>query len=226
MNNSNKAPFMHSFDIKGDTLCRFVDANPRPERRNQRYFSPDAFRTYIYNDELTFREHYSDTIFRMTSPSELKPAYVMNFGKYKLHIDSAFYGDKKGRHLPNKFLEAQDFVFIANTEDMDIPYTRNNGLVKYFYYFCDKIKKKLYKIPVQIFPEEYWINNPVNEGIPMCLNLVKADEKAMYAGYTKSWLESLMKHKDFSSFPKNQQDKVKSSYNDLETDELLVMILE
>lgn len=151
MNNSNKAPFMHSFDIKGDTLCRFVDANPRPERRNQRYFSPDAFRTYIYNDELTFREHYSDTIFRMTSPSELKPAYVMNFGKYKLHIDSAFYGDKKGRHLPNKFLEAQDFVFIANTEDMDIPYTRNNGLVKYFYYFCDKIKKKLYKIPVQIF---------------------------------------------------------------------------
>lgn len=60
----------------------------------------------------------------------------------------------------------------------------------------------------------------------MCLNLVKADEKAMYAGYTKSWLESLMKHKDFSSFPKNQQDKVKSSYNDLETDELLVMILE
>jgi len=222
----NVNPFMYSFAIKGDTLCRFVDANSRPERRNQRYFSPDAFRTYIYNDELTFREHYSDTIFRMTSPSELKPVYVMNFGKHKLHIDSAFYGNKKDRHLPNKFIEAKDFVFIANTEDMDIPYTRNNGLVKYFYYFYDKNKKALYKIPVQIFPEEYWISNSVNDGIPLCLNLIKADEKAMYTAYTKSRLESLMKHKDFSSFSQVQQDKVKSLYDSLGADELLVMILE
>lgn len=221
-----KQPFMYSFDFKGDTLCCFNDANPRPTRRNQRYFSPDAFKTYVYNGLLTLRQHYSDTIFRMTSPSELKPAYIMNFGKYKLHIDSAFYGDKQGRLLPNKFLEAKDFVLIANTEDMDIPYTRNRNLVKYLYYFYDKAKKTLYKIPVQVFPEEYWLGNPVNEGIPLDINSIKSDEKTMYASYTKSKLAALMKHKDFTSLPQIQQDKVKSLHDNLETDELLVMILE
>jgi hypothetical protein len=219
-------PFMYSFDIKGDTLCGFNDANPRPTRRNQRYYSPDAFRTYIYNGLLTLRQHYSDTIFRLASSSELKPAYIMNFGKYKLHIDSAFYGDKQGRLLPNKFLEAKDFVFIANTEDMDIPYTRSRGLVKYSYYFYDKNSRTLYRIPAQVFPEEYWLGNSVGDGIPLYLNTVKSDEKAMYASYTKSKLEALMKHESFPTLSAAQQDKIKSLHDSLGTDELLVMILE
>jgi hypothetical protein len=219
-------PFMYSFDIKGDTLCCFNDANPRPKRRNQRDFSPDVFRSYIYDGLLTFRQHYSDTIFRMASPSELKPAYIMNFGKYKLHVDSAFYGSKQGKLIPNKFLETKDFVLIANTEDMDIPYTRNNNLVKYFYYFYDKNTKILYRIPVQVFPEEYWLDNSVAGGIPLYYNTVKSDEKAMYASYTKSKLAAMMQHKNFSSFSQAQQDKIKSLHDELGTDELLVMILE
>jgi hypothetical protein len=162
----------------------------------------------------------------MKSASELQPAYILNFGKQKLDIQTALYGDKAGKLIPNTWMEAKDFILFTYTENYDCPNCREKGTVKFFYSYYDKKSKQLYQLPVEGYPKDYWTNNSLENSIPLGGETWQINGASLSISYSKAQLENLMKHKNFSAIPVAQQEKTKALYNDLSEDELLVMILE
>ena len=218
--------FMVSFDMKGDTLCQFMNYNPLPEPRNGNATNPDAGNFYYFNNILSIRQPYNDTIYRFTSPSELTPAYILNFGSQKLDLTTALYGDKAGKLIPNRWLETEKFAFVVHTENNDVPNNRNNNLVKFFYSFYDKKDNKLYRIPTDVFPSDFFFSNDLKDGMPISAYQIQTYGEKLFSGYTKGQLENMTKNNNFSSLPSEQQEKVKSWLNELADGEMLMMILE
>jgi hypothetical protein len=221
------APFMYSFEAKGDTLCRFMNCNtlPAPGKKGA-YTNPDRGVFYYYNHTLTIRQAYNDTIYRMTAPNELTAAYVFDFGERKLDVNTALFGDKSGKLIPNEWVEADKFAVIIHTENYDCPNNRNNHTVKFFYSYYDKNARKLYRIPFYDFPDDFILSNEIDDGLPIWFDYMQAYGENLYVRYTKAHLETLLKHKNFSSLPAAQQAKARSMYDDLAEGEMLVMILE
>ena len=219
-------PFMYSFDAKGDTLCQFMSYNPIPEQRSGNATNPDAGNFYYFNNILSIRQPYNDTIYRVTSPNELTPAYIFNFGNQKLDITTALYGDKAGKLIPNRWLEADKFAFIVHTENNDVPNNRTNNLVKFFYSYYDKKEGKLYRIPTDVYPSDFIFSNDIKDGMPISTYQIQVYGDKLYSGYTKAQLEDMTKNKSFSSLSSEQQGKVKSWLTDLADGEMLIMILE
>jgi hypothetical protein len=220
------SPFMSVFDIKGDTLCRFMNYNPKPALKNSAYNNPDHSDHYYYDGVFTIRQAYNDTIYRLKSASELQPAYIMNFGKQKLDIQTALYGDKAGKLIPYKWLEAKDFIIFVYTENYDCPNCRKNETVKFFYSCYDKKNRQLYQIPEKSYPEDYWIKNSLEKGIPFTTERLQIHHELAYACYSKVQMEGMMKNKQFSSIPVAQQEQIRTLSDGMSEDELLLMILE
>jgi hypothetical protein len=218
--------FMNTFDIKGDTLCRFMNYNPKPVLQNKAYANPDSQNIYYFDGILTIRQAYNDTVYRMKSPSELQAAYVLNFGKQKLDIQTALWGNKAGKLIPYDWIETKDFVFFIYTENYDCQNCREKQTVKFFYSYYDKKSRQLYRIPVMEYPEEYWLSNSIENSIPLVGENIRSHDAFLYVGYTKLQLEKILKHKNFASLPAPQQEKTKELYNDMVDGELWVMILE
>ena len=219
-------PFMYSFEIKGDTLCRFMNYNSLPEPKNSANTNPDAGNFYYYNNILSIRQAYNDTIYRFTSPSELTAAYIFDLGSQKLDLNTALFGDKTGKIIPTKWIETDKFAFIAHTENNDVPNNRNNNSVKFFYSYYDKNDGKMYRIPSDVIPEDFIIPNDIKEGMPLSTYQAQVVGGKLYAGYTKAQLESITNNKSFPSLSSGQQEKVKSWLNELAEGEMLLMILE
>ena len=246
-------PFMNVHEIKGDTLCMFYNYNSLAKPINRSYSSPENGTFYYYNDILTFRQPFNDTIFRMTSPNKLTAAYILDFGNYKPDVHTALTGDKSGKLIPCDWFETETFIIIIHTEGFDSPKNRRSKSVSFFYSYYDKINKRLYRIPYDNYPESFFISNDINDGIPFLFdnvsinnNLIatsiKKEEKynmlyfllnkslmngsKLYTGYTKTLLEKIIKLNNFSSLPEIQQKKTQEMYEEMEDDELLVMIIE
>lgn len=224
--NPNTAPVFMLYDYKGDTLSMFMNNNPLITPQNKSNTNPDRQFVYYYNNQLSMRQAYNDTVYRVVSEKELKPVYVMDFGNRKLDPETGFYGDKTNKLIPYGWVETSDFVFATYTENYDCPNNRNNRTVKFNYNYYDKKSKTLYNMPSDKFPEEFLISNSIEGGIPLIGNNLKANGEQLYIGYTKPQLESIISHSDFSSLPQSQQDKLKSLNEDLGSQEMLVMILE
>ncbi|MDR2956195.1 MAG: DUF4933 domain-containing protein [Prevotella sp.] len=226
MRETNPSPVFRVFDYKGDTLSVFMNYNLLPAPKKGSVTNPDSRFLYYYNDELTMRQAYNDTIYRMVSEKELRPIYIMDFGSQKLDVETGLSGDKSNKLIPYSWTETTDFVFIIYTKDYDCLNNRNSGSVIFNYAYYDKASGKLYNIPSHKFPEEYLINNSIEGGIPLIGNNIRANGKLLYIGYTKYQLESVIKQKDFASLSQAQQDKLKSLNENLQANEMLVMILE
>jgi hypothetical protein len=218
---------MEVFDIRGDTLCRFANYNPKPESIPQKALNnPDRQYLYYCDGTLTIRQAYNDTVYRMKSPSELQPAYVLNFGAQKLDIPTAINGNLAGKLILYDWIETKDFVFSIHTENYDCPANRKSGAVKFFYFCYDKKSKQLYRISEKGYPEDYWISNSLENSIPFVAENIQSESTSLCMAYTRWQLEKIMKHKNFTSLPATQQEKTKELYDDLADGELWVMILE
>jgi hypothetical protein len=213
-------------DYKGDTLSVFRNYNPFPEPKKSGYTNPDKAFIYYLDNKLNIRQPYNDTIYRVVSEQKLQPAYVMNFGKQRLDIQTALYGNKAGKLIPYTWLEAKDFVLITYTENYDCPNNRNNGSVKFYYSYYDKKDGRLYQLPSGGFPEEYLIKNSIEGAIPVIGDLAKTDSKSLSVAYTKAQLGNIIKSKNFKSLSQEQQSNLQSQYDGLSQQEMLVMILE
>lgn len=218
-------PFMYSFNIEGDTLCRFMNYNPLPETTNKgRYTNPETSDFYHYNGRLTVRQAYNDTIYRVDI-NRLTPAFILNTGSKKADVQTALRGNKQGKIFINTLLETDDFLFLIHTEDYDCPNNRNSGAVKFFYSYFDKKGKKRYSIPSGLFPEVFTLKNSIPNTIPLLVKNARVYNDKLYAGYTKIQLKEIIESQGFSSFPKIQQEKMQELYNDLSDYELLIMVL-
>ncbi len=217
-------PLIHSFSITGDTLCQFMNYNPLVEADNRRYTNPETSDFYYYNEKLTMRQAYNDTIYRVEM-DRLTPAYILDMGDKKPDVQTALYGNKEGKIFIRKLLETDDFLFIIHAENNDVPHNRDNGLVKFFYSYYDKHEKTRCSIPSTLFPEVFTLKNSVPNTIPLLVNNAAVYEGKLYTAYTKIQLKEIIDSSDFSSFPMNQQEKLKELYGSLSDYELLIMIL-
>ena len=71
-------PFMYSYDMKGDTLCQFINHNSLATTKKGSSTNPDRGVFYYYNGVPAIRQAYNDTIYRMTSPKDRVIAYILD----------------------------------------------------------------------------------------------------------------------------------------------------
>lgn len=217
-------PIMYSFDIKGDTLCRFMNYNPLVEIGRGAYTNPETTNLYYFNEHLTLRQAYNDTIYRV-SVDKLTPAFVLNLGSKKPDIETALKGNKEGKVFIHRIWETDDLLFIVHTENYDCPNNRNNGSVKFFYSYYDKMERKHYSIPGKSYPETFVLKNSIPGAIPLMTNNISVYKDRLYASYTKKQLQDIMDSDNFSLFSSEQQVKMKELHAGLSDYELIIMLL-
>ena len=109
-----KSPWcLMTFSARGDTLCRFVNYNQATSVTASAGKTTEGITTYFYNDRLTFRTDYSDTVFRVTAPNRILPVYAMNTGKYKLFATEGLKGQIENKLYIERIRETQRFLFVS-----------------------------------------------------------------------------------------------------------------
>jgi len=101
-----------TFSFDGDTLCRFANYNPVTPVNVTAGSGKDRLTAYFYNDRLTFRTDYGDTIFRVEFPDRILPVYAINCGKYKLFAAEGIRNQIENKVYIENIMETQRFLFI------------------------------------------------------------------------------------------------------------------
>jgi len=196
---------------------------------------------------LTIRQAFNDTVYRVTSPSRLLPAYILNFGAYRADIQTFFRGNLSDKLLPGTWKESDRYILFASdkllpgtwkesdryilfayTQNRDTHTNRREGNVKFFYSYYDKRSRQLYHFSEDTaIPEnETFMQNPVPDALPFIFSYIDVDDNQLRVCYSKKRLEDIINHKDFASLHPEQQNKLKTIQNELEDNEVLIMILE
>jgi len=220
--------FLFTFDIKGDTLCRFQSYLPVPVITRSYYLSPPSSFIYYYNNQLTVRHPLNDTIYRVTSPNRLTPAYVLNFGSYGVDLEKALTDEQPEKMRPSLWKETERFILFNYTQNRNTPNNMERGVVKIFYSYYDKKRRQLYHITdgTTILELGYFIGDPVPDALPFILTQAIPDKDQLNVCYSKKSLEFFFKNKAFASLSSEKQNKLKTLQNDLDDSEVLIMILE
>ena len=222
--------FLFTSDLKGDTLCRFPNYNPLPEikKNASSYNSPPSPDIYYYGGRLTLRQSMNDTVYRIAAPNRLIPAYVLNFGLYRIDVQTYLYGNQSGKLLAYTWKESDRYVLFIYTQDRDTPNNRKDGSVKFFYSYYDKKSRQFYHFSEgsTIAPEQFFMENPVPDALPFILSHADIQDNQLWVCYSKKRLEEISKNKGFASLSPEQQNKLKTLQNELDDSEVLIMILE
>jgi len=109
-----KSPWsLITFSARGDTLCRFANHNPVTPVNLSSGQDKERNSAYTFNDLLTFRTDYADTIFRVVAPDRILPVYAINSGKYKLYAVEGLRGQTDNKVYIENIFETQRFLFVA-----------------------------------------------------------------------------------------------------------------
>jgi len=221
--------FLFTFDIKGDTLCRFPNYNPLPViKKTAAYNTPPAPDIYYYGDRLTIRQTMNDTVYRVMAPNRLVPAYVSNFGSYRIEVQNYLYGDSPEKLRPSTWKETDRYILFVYTQNRDTPNNRKSGLVKFFYSYYDKKSRQLYHFceGTTIPEQEFFIENQIPDALPFMLSYADISDNQLRVFYSKRRLENIIKNKQFASLSPEIQNKLKTMQSELGENEVLIMILE
>jgi hypothetical protein len=214
--------------LKGDTLCRFKNYNPKPDPTKKGLPISWSYpaRIYFYEGKLNICQSFNDTVYRMTAPNRLVPAYVLKFGSYKLDISLA--EDFSNKFFPDIWKETDKYILFTYNKDRDSPNNRTNRIVKFFYSYYDKKSRQFYHFCEETYTpkQEFLVKNQVSDALPFMLSSVEIAENQLYAFYSKRRLEGIIKNKGFVSLSPEQQNKLKKIQNDLDESEVLIMILD
>ena len=220
--------FLITFDAKGDTICRFMDYNPKPDPNKKGLPTSwrHPFRMYYYEGIPTVQQSYNDTVYRVTAPDRIVPAYVLNYGRHKLDMELA--EDLSDKFFPDIWKETSKYVLMTYNRDFYSKSNVENGIVQYFYSFYDKQSKQFYHFcePTTIPKKEFLIDNSVPNALPFILSYANVYENGIMVYYSKKRLNDIIQNKDFPSLPPEQQKLLQDSYNDLEENEVLIMYLQ
>lgn len=156
-----------TYSDKGDTICQFTDFDSIKNFSSSVYRTPTELASYYYKGQLTIKQEYNDTVFRLISPDRLLPVYLIDFGNFKVS-----YNDGLNPHidLSNKFLlyslyESDDFLFVRYTQNNSSVNNIKKNAVKFYNALFDKKQGKLYHQPgFTLLPEG--ISNDLDGGLP------------------------------------------------------------
>jgi hypothetical protein len=165
-NAGTSGSLMVTYDNKGDTLCQFTDYDRIENFKHTTYRSHAELTGFYYNGLLTIKQEYNDTIFRLVTPNQLLPVYIIDFGVFKVNYMDGLNPDfdLSGKYMLNSLNETNDFLLIRYTENNDSPNNRKKNAVKFYNAIFNKKEGKLYHLPgFTLLPEG--LENDLDGGI-------------------------------------------------------------
>jgi hypothetical protein len=156
-----------TYNDKGDTLCKFTDYERIDNFSFAQTRTAIELETYSYNGQVTLKQEYNDTVFRLIPPDRLLPAFIIDFGEYKFNAMDGLNGDYdlSKKYMINSLHETNNFLFIRYTQNYDCPNTRKKNVVKFYNALFDKKEGKLYHQPgSSLLPES--LENDLDGGMP------------------------------------------------------------
>jgi hypothetical protein len=148
-NAGTSGSLMVTYDNKGDTLCQFTDYDRIENFKHTTYRSHAVLTGFYYNGLLTIKQEYNDTIFRLVTPNQLLPVYIIDFGVFKVNYMDGLNPnfDLSGKYMLNSLNETNDFLLLRYTENNDSPNNRKKNAVKFYNALFSKKEGKLYHLP-------------------------------------------------------------------------------
>jgi len=201
--------------LYGDTLCKFNDYY-KPTVIGPQNSGTDIFR---FNGQIMLRRELNDTIFKVIPPNRLLPSYIMNWGKYKPDINIHASGAPLiGKFVFNKWIETPRFIFIYYSEELDLSISRQDR-EKYRNHLAiyNKNSKTLtHHATSDIFD---LIENDIEPiGMPFLPEGIN-HKGEMYMIFTKESIKRIIDNRS------NQNDKLKTIYENLTDGEICIMIV-
>ena len=220
--------FLFIFDLKGDLLCRFPSYNPIPEIEEKPFLNPSIPDIYYYENQLTIRQTLNDTVYRMVSPNWLLPAYVLNFGAYRVDVQTYLFGDLSEKLIPYKWRETDRYVLFIYTQINKKQNNRNGESVTFFYSYFDKKSRQFYHFSegTGFSDNQFFMENSIPGALPFILSHAEIGDHQLQVVYSKKRLEDIVKSRRFASLPTEQRNKLRTTLYELDDNEVLIMILE
>lgn len=222
-NTKEGTPYLQSINLETlKPLNAFYNSNPTGKGKE----NPENHLFTYYDNILTTKQAYNDTIYRIKNVDVLTPAYIIN-RKINLSNKNISYQDSKNDQLSIQYLlESHDFLFIISTDNYDTPNNRHNKLIKYGYYYYDKKEKKLYADILDVYPEKYTLGCNIKGAIPVLAKQTKNYKKKLYSYLTKNQIDAIIKSQYFTQLSDSQQNQVNEVFNSLDDHDLFLQILE
>ena len=220
--------FLFSFDLKGDTLCRFPSYNKMPAIDSDSYKNPSIPDIYYYENQLTVRQTLNDTVYRMVSPNRLIPVYVLDFGSYRASVQTYLFGDLSEKLIPYKWRETDRYILFIYTQIHKNQNNRGGESVMFFYSYYDKKSRRLYHFSegTALSDGQFFVENPIPDALPFILSQAEIEDNQLRVVYSKKRLNEISKTRGFASLSLEQRNKLRSMQNELDDSEVLIMILE
>ena len=173
--------FLVTYNNKGDTLCQFLDFEVI-KNFNYANGGRNAIElvSYLYNNVLTVKQEYNDTVFRLIQPNRILPVYIIDFGIYKFNYIDGFNPnfDLSGKYMVKSIQESNDFLFIRYTQNNDCPLTRKSETVKFYNTIFFKKESKLYQQSEStLLPKG--ITNDIDGGLPFWPDFITQQREMM-----------------------------------------------
>lgn len=221
---SERVPFITIMNTERDTLSQFINYNILPKLSGSVYYNPGPSNLYYFENQLSVRQVSNDTIYRVVSEQEFRPAYVLNWGKKKADLQDLTSGKYANKKIPWDLLETDKFIYVKYNEfgedNKDAKYKRAS--------IFDKSTHRIFIIPNSENEEEdnLVIKNSIQDGIPFRNRQMKSLGKGLYCIYLKEDLETLIESKSFASLQSDQQGKIRVLHDGLDEKEVLIMLIE
>jgi hypothetical protein len=219
--------------VYGDTLCKFNNYDTYIIPSGQGSSPRISSKIYRLDGHVMLQKGFNDTIFRVTPPNRLTPAYVMQWGKFKADIQSYMtLGNMEGKAIMGEWVESPRSVFIRYTEGADSPISRRDGKTKDHWAIYDKKAKTLTHLisdnkAMRELNVSFRFNRPMpaliendidSVGMPFWPEGVN-HRGEMYMIFPKQDVKIYI---DTGKFPK---DKLQAIYNNMPEDSFCLMIV-
>jgi len=217
--------FFFTLDIMGDTLCRFRSYNPKREIEGDSFMNPPTPDIYYYDKQLTIRQPLNDTVYRMISPNRMLPAYILNFGNYRVDLQTYLFGVISEKLFPYKWRETDRYILFIYTLIHD---NKEGGNAQFFYSYFDKKSRQLYHFSEGTTrpDSQFFMENSISGALPFILSYAEIEDHQLRVIYSKKRLDNIIRSRGFSSLPLEQRNKLRTLHHELDDSEVLIMILE
>lgn len=214
------------FNNSGDTLCTFSSSNKVDNFSKTLVRAASPF-TYYYNDQLTFLEQYSDTIFRLIPPNRFVPIYIVDFGINKVGFLEGLYPDSdlSQKLMLHSINETRRYLFIRYTKNSVSPRNLKSKSVTFYNAIFNKNEGKLYHFPKHSAEPKNLIND-IDGGISFWPEFITPEGK-MLMMVSGRMMKEYVNSNDFASntMSEEQRQKQIGMANALvDSDKLVVMV--
>jgi hypothetical protein len=156
-----------TYNNKDDTLCQFTDYDRIVNFSHGNYRTHAKLTSYYFNELVTIKPEYNDTVFRLIPPNRLLPVYVIDFGEYKVNYMDGLNPDfdLSEKYMLYSIHETNNLLFLRFTKNHDGTTNRKKNAVKFYNTIFDKKAGKIYHQPgFTLSPEN--ILNDIDGGMP------------------------------------------------------------